>query len=624
MRALNQAILALLLIALVLIQCLIGGTRLTFSLPSYGIIAVAGLLAAFAVKRVKSGAARDCLATSAVFFGYVLVRAAMSPVQYLWWPDFYMVLACLVVYLLTALHLTSSTLRMVFVCGLIALALVQVLIGLRQYTGHDNWMPFGFRRADYGSRASGMFISSIHLAGLLEVASGFAMSLAFWAPWKNWLRFLIGYLALICYVGVAITGSRGGYASTLVSLVTFYILSIVALRRARPARFRATATLGGMALLLAVGGGFLAMQQSSMIRERVSLIGQKDVRFYNWQAALDQFRAAPVIGTGAGTHLYYGRMFRRPEIQSDPVHAHSDYLELLAEYGVVGALGVAAFLATHLRSGMRALFRLLRDRLEGHHPFEPIGDTSFALQIGCLCGVAAYLAHSAVDFNLHIPANALMFAFIFGILARPDTDEAVTQPDAVVTSASVALPACALLIIGAGLPKLPGEYWCEQSRLALRDRHYQDAIELGARALTYQRLNPELYFYIGDANRALANSLAARTTRGPFLEKAVTAYRSGIALFPQDENLWVRLGQALDGLRRFPDAETAYCTAINLDPNLGVLYAFYAAHLNARGRLEEAQAQEAAGHKLTSSENIVKIGESTLPPPNPEPPPDSQ
>ncbi len=32
--------------------------------------------------------------------------AALSPVTYLWWADFYMVLACLVVYLLTALYVT--------------------------------------------------------------------------------------------------------------------------------------------------------------------------------------------------------------------------------------------------------------------------------------------------------------------------------------------------------------------------------------------------------------------------------------------------------------------------------------------------------------------------------------
>ena len=147
-----------------------------------------------------------------------------------------------------------------------------------------------------------------------------------------------------------------------------------------------------------------------------------------------------------------------------------------------------------------------------------------------------------------------------------------------------------------------------------RNGQYHRALELGAKALARQELNPELHFYIGEANRGLAASLTVRTLRRPLLEKAAAAYRRGLAIFPQDENLWVRLGQALDGLNEFTEAETAYLTAIDLDPKLGVLYAYYAAHLNARGRFDEAREQVAKGHKLTT-ENIARISESTLPPP---------
>jgi O-antigen ligase len=620
--ALNAIILVLVLLSLVLVQCLIGGTRLLFSLPSYGVLALAGILTVGGLARVPAGASRACLASSGMLLTYILARAATSPVQYLWWPDFYMVLGCLVLYLLTSLRLTSTRLRIVFAMSLVVLALFQVFVGLRQFSGGDNWMPFGFVRADYGRRASGMFISSIHLAGFLEVALGFALSIALWTSLANWIRFLFGYLAVVCLLGIAITGSRGGYLSTMVSLGTFFVLSIYALKRAKPAKYRATAWLSGLALLLALGAAFSMMQRNPMIRERLALIGKKDVRIYNWQAALDQFRTAPWLGTGAGTHLYYGRLFRRPEIQADPVHAHSDYLELLAEYGIVGGIGMALFLAAHLRVGWREFARLVRERLARRELYEPVGDSGFALQLGCLCAVAAYLAHSVVDFNLHIPANALVFAFIFGVLARPECDKPAPETACVVVAAAAwALPALSVVILGAGLPKLPGEYWCERARLAMRDRQFQKAIELGTRALHHQRLNPELYFYIGYSHLRLGQTLTVQSLRPPFFEAAVTHLRASLALFPQDENAWVRLGQALDGLKRFAEAEQAYLEAIRLDPNLGVLFAYYAAHLNARGRYDEAAEQLATGQKLTS-ENLAKIGESTLPPPEaPDSPP---
>ena len=53
-----------------------------------------------------------------------------------------------------------------------------------------------------------------------------------------------------------------------------------------------------------------------------------------WKAAIDQAKMNPVVGTGAGTYQYLARLFRPPFTQSDPVYAHNDYLQLLAEYGI--------------------------------------------------------------------------------------------------------------------------------------------------------------------------------------------------------------------------------------------------------------------------------------------------
>ncbi len=126
-----------------------------------------------------------------------------------------------------------------------------------------------------------------------------------------------------------------------------------------------------------------------------------------WKAALRQYHLAPLTGTGSGTYLFYGREFRSPLIQNDPMHVHNDYLELLAEYGLIGAVLYGAFLGVHLFSGLAGLRKMVREQIRLGTPRL---SHDLALNIGALAAIAALLLHSVVDFNMHIPANALLVA----------------------------------------------------------------------------------------------------------------------------------------------------------------------------------------------------------------------
>ena len=606
--ALNAVIAGLLVASLALIQCLIGGTRLVFSLPAYGLIAVAAVLCGLRAHKAHPAPSFHCVAVSAVFFAYILARAAASPWDHWWWDDFYMVIACLMLYGLTALFLHEPKWRGIIVAALLALALAEFLIGMRQFARGDNWMPFGLIRPDSGRRASGMFISSIHFAGFLEAVGVCALSYAVWSKWAGWARVLAGFVALNSYIGVAVSGSRGGYGSSLAALGAFALLSVMAVKRVRPARFRPV-------LLTVFGGGIAGlaasialMWQIPLIHDRLVLLGtMTDVRIYNWQAALDQFRVAPVVGTGAGTHTYYGRLFRRPEIQSDPIHAHSDYLELLAEYGIIGAAGMAVFLVVHLRHGFRRFFQILDTELDDLAPYQPARSDSLALIIGTLSAMAAYLVHSAVDFNLHIPGNALTFAFIFAILASPQAGPAIERAARWTVPCRLAIAALGVWMAVAGLSKLPGEYWCERARVALRDRRFELSIQFAERALSYQRRNPDLYFHLGEANRSLGLSTAGRAEKRRCFEASVEAYRQSLAIMPLDEHVLVRFAQSLDELGRFAEAREAYETAIRHDPQLGVLHAYFARHLARVGRADEAHERLSEARRLSSAnlQNIV-------------------
>jgi len=118
-----------------------------------------------------------------------------------------------------------------------------------------------------------------------------------------------------------------------------------------------------------------------------------------WRIFLDH----PLVGTGFGTlqtvfpkydTLYDGKVVN---------HTHNDFLEGLAETGVIGGIACAWF-----------LFTLAWRGLQGSQ--KPDNAATAALRAGGLVGCAGFLVHSLVDFNLHIPANALLF-FLLASLA---------------------------------------------------------------------------------------------------------------------------------------------------------------------------------------------------------------
>jgi O-antigen ligase len=594
---LSAVLLVLITGAFLLIQARIGGTRPNFCLPAYGLLAAAAVLSILHRPGPLRKMGLAVPLSAALLFAWITVRAAFSPLPFLAWNDAWMVLAYYIVYQLFTQHVTAPGDRAWVLGALTLAAMAHVFVGIVQFKNGDEFMLFGMTRPEWGRRASGLFINPNHYAGFLEAMGVMLLSFACWSRWQGWLRAGAGYAALLCYVGVAVSGSRGGYISVAFSLLFFGLVSVAvvgALDRRRAGRFL---IIGTIALGLAGFGAVTLMQQNTLLKNRLEMLneqysgGRLDVRIYNWAAALDQFALSPWIGTGSGTHLYYGRSFRRPEIQADPIHAHSDYLELLAEYGVVGGLAMGIFLFSHLRHAFRSLAAVIEHDIL----IDGIArNDSAATLIAALSAVAAYTAHSVVDFNLHIPANALLFAAIFGVLAQPGLPAPPSGKNSAGNWFRFVLPALGIWMFVSAISKLPGEYWAEAARLSLvptgtKGPDYSRTIELAKKSIALEKGNPAPYFYMGEANRRRAIELHYHMLQTPYFEAAVAAYRDELAIFPQDENAWGRMAESLDGLKRFPEAETAYLTAINLDPNLGAFYVAYAKHLEARGRMEAAQ-----------------------------------
>lgn len=580
------AYLVLLVVAFAAVHLLIGGTRLLFALPGYGIIALVSLGSVLSLRRVSVAPQRVAVASALMFFGYIALRASFSPVAYLAWPDLFSAFACAAVYLLFACHLTTPGLRIGWIVALAVVALAGVLVGVQQFLTGGDWMPFGFLRAEsYRGRASGFYICPNHFAGYLEVVTLFALALAIWSRAAVAWRVVSAYVAAVCVAGIVLSGSRGGFLSVSAGLLVVVVLTLIRLRGVGQASPTKPIVVGTLILVCSVGIGWLAIRQSTLLERRAAmLLSTEDVRLRLWPAAIEQAKIQPALGTGAGTYLFYGRKFRPPGIELDPIHTHNDYLQLLAEFGLIGLTAGGFFVWAHVRAGLIA-FGQLGARGERH----PWGlSNAAALNVGALASLSAYAVHSVVDFNLHIPANALLLASVGGMLANPSVE--IDGPRGAVALGlrqlvpRLILVAAGLWLAVVALPKLPGEWYAEEARVALRDGRWLEAASLARTGLDHEKQNPNLFFLLAESHWEQSQHVRNPAIARSFADAAVTPYRESLALFPQDARARLKLAWALSMLGRADEADEAFAAALAWDPNSGALQTFYGHHLRLLGR----------------------------------------
>ncbi|MES2570855.1 MAG: O-antigen ligase family protein [Verrucomicrobiota bacterium] len=548
------------------------------------------------------------LLTGVVFCGYLLARNWHSPVEYLARNDLFIILGALMVYLLTAVLFVRVEERRILLCGLLGLGVAQVILGAIQFRYSNQYMPFPWmQRADNWWRASGFYISPNHFAGLIEVVALLAFSLAFWGKRPVWQRVLMGYIGVCCVVGIAISGSRGGYLALMGGALCLVLLSLWSCRFFYRGRWALIAASTMVAAALVVGVAGTIMFQSDTLRMRFFDIHEPhNMRFLLWSAALEQFRLDPTWGTGSGTYLYYGRTFRDPLVQYDPIFVHNDYLHLLAEYGMVGAGAFLLFFLWHSASGLRTIGTIARK-------VNVTGETKsdeLALHLGALSAIGAYVIHSAVDFNLHMPANALVMALVFGIVAN----SGMAKPRMTALEKGVAgggralLFAIGVFVLFYGVPLLRGEWYSERTRQALKSYQLEETRSLAAEGLKYERSNPDLYYYAGEAARELAANQAGPVQA--LQEEAIGMFKKGLELFPDDSRTLLKLAEAYDQAKRFDEAEEVLIQADELDPNSLYVHAYYGMHYRDRGQILEAANEFQIARELDrdSQFKIVQVG----------------
>jgi hypothetical protein len=216
--------------------------------------------------------------------------------------------------------------------------------------------------------------------------------------------------------------SRGGVLSFLLGLFLFALmLHTRSSQLGRRAIFSITvAAMVGMVLWLGVTPLLRDFEHLATDRSTLTWAG----RLPAFQAAWDMTQDFPLWGVGFEAFPVISPRYQPPDTQNPRYfHVHNDGLQLLAETGWIG-FGL-------LLGGMGLLLREIVKRWRPRQdPF---------VQIMTAAGLAALLAiglHSLVDFNLHIPANALLCTTVLALtyacvhLPRHGTAASTAERDA--------------------------------------------------------------------------------------------------------------------------------------------------------------------------------------------------
>ncbi len=265
--------------------------------------------------------------------------------------------------------------------------------------------------------AFGPYVNHNDYAGLMEMLIPIAIAYVLSRPKNRPGAALLGFGLLFPIASVLLSGSRGGCISLAVELAVIAAAAGWHFAQRERRRYAAAGLLGLLsvgALLAWLGTANLAKRWESLdglARSPEVTLGDRLLVAHD---SLHMFHDHAWIGTGLGS---FAVVF--PQYQSFPTdivyqHAHNDYLEALTETGVAGGLLMLLAAVVFFRQA----FSSLRARLE-----HASGWIQFGAAIGC-CGL---LIHSLADFNLHIPANGLWFAFLVGISQSGRSSEAYRQ-----------------------------------------------------------------------------------------------------------------------------------------------------------------------------------------------------
>ncbi|GAC1623861.1 MAG: hypothetical protein PVS2B2_03850 [Candidatus Acidiferrum sp.] len=297
-----------------------------------------------------------------------------------------------------------------FVWFVMILGFLVAVFGILQHLTFNGRL-YWFREMHYGGIPFGPYANRNHFAGFAELVIPISMVPLVLGRVRRERWVVVGLFAILPLGALFLSSSRGGIVAITSQMGILALLMI--LQRTSGRHMIA----GGVVLLLAfllvswLGVREILDRFATLQSLEVTVGKRASMRSDTWHIFLDH----PVVGTGLGS---LQTVFPAYESRYDGKivnHTHNDYLEALAETGIAGGLCFAWFLGILFVESLRRLQNLRNSFASALH---------LSGFVAC-CGI---LVHGLVDFNLHIPANALLFylmAYLATAEIRPTASDRV-------------------------------------------------------------------------------------------------------------------------------------------------------------------------------------------------------
>jgi O-antigen ligase len=332
---------------------------------------------------------------------------------------FFVLLTCLVGFYMARIVSQDRGRKRRWIVSLVALGVFEAFYGLTQYL--TGWQKiFTYAKQFDLEEATGTYINRNHYAGFLEMVLPFSLALALYEYNKlradgrevpsrlkklvtrsALQRFVLWMsIAVVLYGALCFSRSRMGIVAASGSLLVIFGLT-AAYRHHRTAGLLLASVFFALSIGLAIwiGPGPIVGRFQSVGQEYT--LGDQS-RLSIWRDALGLIQHHPWVGTGFGTFPIAFTSVQTTFLGQLVNHAHNDYLEFSSDLGLPAALILFASIAFILSRAVRAFLSTAAD-------FERF------VALGCVGSIVAILLHSMTDFNLYIPANALLFSAILGL-----------------------------------------------------------------------------------------------------------------------------------------------------------------------------------------------------------------
>jgi O-antigen ligase len=298
---------------------------------------------------------------------------------------------------------------------LVYAAVIETVYGVTLHLGNVTEEYFGTLLSHTDS-ASGPYANRNHFAGYLEMSLALGIGLLIAGlsdrkadTWRRFFRLTLEWilspkmvlrLALcVLVIGLTTTHSRMGNTAFFSSLLVAGALGIALSRHATRNTVLLLASL--IAIDLFIVGSWFGVEK---LAQRLQDTTMQEVQEREEPAAyaVQLVRDYAPFGSGPGTFYVAFPRYRPATVPNFYTQAHNDYVQIASESGLAGLAAIGVFVVAALGAALAAQWRRRDPLMRG---------MSFA----CIMGVTAILIHSWVDFNLQIPANAVLFMVLLAL-----------------------------------------------------------------------------------------------------------------------------------------------------------------------------------------------------------------